>query len=371
VRMAGGRCVRANWLWLPAVLALALTLTACASAQRSSAQADLEQATVARVLRVYNWDTYIDPDILTEFELQFAVEIDYQVFDSDVDLLEELRDGATDRYDVVVPSDFTVAIMRTEGLLAPLDKANIPNFENVDPTFLSPVFDPANRYCAPYQWGTVGIGYNIEATGREIRGLADFFDPAFAGRVAMLDDYRTTIGMVLLNLGYSPNTTNARQIAEAADFLIGRSNQIAAYAGDDAQDRLVDGTYDMVIEWSGDVFQVMEDNENIRYVIPQEGSIIWTDNVCIPAHAPNRPMAEAFINFLLKPAVGAQLSNYTAYGSPNLASLPLIDPDLLSDPAIYPPPSVQERLFFLVDVNLAATEVYLQAWDRVIASQDS
>jgi spermidine/putrescine transport system substrate-binding protein len=308
--------------------------------------------------------------ILTDFEDQFGVSIDYQVFDNDNDLLEELRAGATN-YDVVVPSDFTVAIMRSEGLLAPLEKDNIPNVQNLDPTFISPVFDPANRHCMPYQWGTVGIGYNEEAIGREIESWADFFDPEFAGRVALLDDYRTTMGLVLLVLGYSPNTTDPEQIAEAAEFLKSHAEQVGAYTGDEAQDLLDEGQYDMVVEWSGDVFQIMEENPKIRYVIPAEGSIIWTDNACIPANSMNKALGEEFINYILEPEIGAKLSNYVQYGTPNEASLPYIDAEVLSDPAIYPSEAVRERLFFLVDVNLAATQIYEQAWDEILAEHAS
>jgi spermidine/putrescine transport system substrate-binding protein len=261
--------------------------------------------------------------------------------------------------------------MRNEGLLAPLSDEAIPNVKNLDSTFVSPVFDPGNRYCMPYQWGTVGIGYNREATGRDIESWADFFDPEFAGRVTFLDDYRTTMGVALLILGYSPNTTDPRQIAEAAEFLKGKSAQIGAYTGDDAQDLLDRGEFDMVVEWSGDVFQVMEDNPAIRYVIPAEGSIIWTDNICIPTSSMNKALGEKFINYILEPEIGAKLSNYIQYGTPNAASLPLIDEEMLQDPAIYPPEAVRERLFFLVDVNLAATQLYEQAWSEIQAERSS
>lgn len=356
-------------LLLAGLLALAMLIVSC--------QSDEPPATVtpaaeeaSPVLNVYNWDTYIDPEILNSFEEEFGVTINYRVFDNDNDLLEELRAGDVD-YDVIVPSDFIVAIMRNEGLLAPLDKGAIPNIENLEPTFVSPVFDPANRYCMPYQWGTVGIGYNEQAVGREINSWSDFFDPEFAGRVAMLDDYRTTMGLILLILGYSPNTTNPQQIAEAAEFLKSHADHIGAYTGDDAQDLLDSGEFDMVVEWSGDIFQVMEENEDIRYVIPSEGSIIWTDNACIPASAGNKRLGEQFINYLLEPEVGAQLSNYVQYGTPNEASLPFIDAEVLNDPAIYPPESVRERLFFLVDVNLAATQLYEQAWNEILEAHNS
>ena len=356
---------------LVGLLALVLLLTACESTDSPVANPSAPAVEAAApVLKVYNWDTYIDPDILTSFEDEFGVSIDYQVFDNDGDVLDELRAGGAS-YDVIVPSDFIVAIMRNEGLLAPLGEEAIPNVENLDPTFISPVFDPGNRYCMPYQWGTVGIGYNQEAVGREIESWADFFDPEFAGRVALLDDYRTTMGLALLILGYSPNTTNPQQIAEATAFLKDKSAHIGAYTGDEGQDLLDSGEFDMVVEWSGDVFQVMEENPDIRYVIPAEGSIIWTDNACIPANSMNKAMGEKFINYILEPEIGAKLSNYVQYGTPNEASLPFIDEEILNDPAIYPPEAVRERLFFLVDVNLAATQLYDQAWSEIQAERSS
>jgi spermidine/putrescine transport system substrate-binding protein len=353
-----------------ALMALAVLLAACQTAETLATVTPVAEE-ITPVLKIYNWDTYIDPEILTSFEEEYGVKIDYRIFDNDNDLLEELQQDGAESYDVIVPSDFVVAIMRKEGLLAPLDKEAIPNVANLDPTFISPVFDPANRYCMPYQWGTVGIGYNQEATGREIESWSDFFDPEFAGRVAMLDDYRTTMGLVLLILGYSPNTTNPQQIAEAAEFLEDRADQIGAYTGDDAQDLLDSGEFDMVVEWSGDIFQVMEENEDIRYVIPAEGSIIWTDNACIPQNSMNKELGQQFINYILEPEIGAELSNYVQYGTPNKASLPFIHEEVLNDPAVYPPESVRERLFFLVDVNVAATQIYEQAWNEILEGRES
>jgi len=347
-------------------------LAGCSTAETGAAESDdLATATPNEptVLRFYNWDTYMDPEILADFERTHGVTIEYSVYDNDGDLLEELQEGATDQYDLIVPSDFIVAIMRDEELLAPLNKENIPNFDNLDTAFVSPVFDPANRYCAPYQWGTVGIGYHPGRTGREINSWSDFFSPEFSGRAAMLDDFRTALGIALLIQGYSPNTTDPRQIAQAAEYLKQQADQID-FVGDEAQDLLLEGQYDLVVEWSGDVFQVMEEDPKIRYVIPEEGSIIWTDNICIPADAPNKELAERFINYLLEPEIGARLSNYIQYGSPNEAALPFINADDLANPALYPSPSVSERLFFLVDVDLAATAIYEQAWNEVLAAQD-
>ncbi len=325
-------------------------------------------AAAEQALNIYNWDTYIDPAVLADFEQKFGVKIRYDLFENNESMLAAVQAGTTD-YDIVVPTDYMVEIMHKAGLLAPLDKNNIPNFGNLDPSFVSPAYDPGNRYCVPYQWGTMGIGYNIKATQREITSWEDLFDPAFAGRVSLLADARLTMGAVLLYLGYSPNTTSATEIAQARDFLIEHADQIAEYAPDTGQDLLADGTVDIAFEWSGDIFQVMEGNADVRYVIPEEGTLIWTDNLCILATASHKKMAEKFINYVLEPEVGAAISNYIRFGSPNQAALPLLNQADRENQAIYPSDQVRQRLFFLADVGTAGTELYEAAWAEVLAAK--
>ncbi|WP_420645539.1 polyamine ABC transporter substrate-binding protein [Candidatus Leptofilum sp.] len=318
------------------------------------------------VLNFYNWDTYIDPDILADFEKEFDVTINYQIFDSQEELLAALEAGEVN-YDLVVPSDAWLGQMRRGGLLAPLDKANIPNLANLDPAFTNLVVDPGNRYCVPYQWGTVGIGYNASVTG-PIESWDDVFDPAHAGRVGLMDDARNTMGLILLSLGYSPNTTDREEIDEAAQFLKDRADIIAAYHGDDGQDLLAEGEFDIVLEWSGDIFQVMEENPDINYWIPTNGSIQWTDFICTPTNAQNKALAETFINYLLEPEVGAALSTYVQYGSPNQAAIPLLDEADRNNLAIYPPAEVRARLFPEAEVDAPTTAYYAAVWEEVLAS---
>lgn len=326
------------------------------------------EAAAEQALNIYNWDTYIDPAVLTDFEQEFGVKIRYDLFENNESMLEAVQDGTTD-YDIVVPTDYMVEIMHKADLLAPLDKDNIPNFGNLDPSFVSPAYDPGNRYCVPYQWGTMGIGYNIRATQRELTSWKDLFDPAFAGRVSLLADARLTMGVVLLYLGYSPNTTSATEIAEARDFIIEHADQIAEFAPDTGQDLLAEGTVDVAFEWSGDIFQVMEDNADLRYVIPEEGALLWTDNLCILATAPHKEIAEKFINYVLEPTVGAAISNYIRFGSPNQAALPLLNAEDRNNPAIYPSDQVRQRLFLLADVGPVGTRVYEEAWAEVLAAK--
>ena len=353
------------WQTITLGLVTVFWLTACVSVPPASPTLDVRPTAEARELNIYNWDTYMDPAILTGFEQQQGIKINYSTYGSNEELLARLNAGPTD-FDLVVPTNYMVTIMRNDNLLAPLDKDKIPNAKNVDPTFLNPVYDPGNRYCYPYQWGTLGIGYNRQRTGKEIASWADLFDPAFAGRVALLDDQRVSLGIVLLYLGYSPNTTDATQIGQARDFLIDHSAQIKTYALDTGQDLLADGEVDLTLEYSGDIFQLMLDDPDIRYVIPREGSIIWTDNICVPASAPHKDFAFTFINYLLDSKVGAALSNYTHYATPNQAALPFVNQADRDNPALYPPPDVQARLFLLSDVGSQSSSLYEAAWTQIM-----
>jgi spermidine/putrescine transport system substrate-binding protein len=349
------------------LLGLAIWLAACA-APTPAAPTLRPTATVpaATELNIFNWDTFIDPQILTDFEQKFGVKINYTTYDSNEELLQILQAGSVD-YDLIVPSDYMTAILRSQGRLAALDKDNIPNARNIDPALLNTRFDPGSRYCMPYQWGTMGIGYNRQATGKDIRGWKDFFDPAYAGRVALLDDGRAVLGVILIYLGYSPNTTNLVEIQAARDFLLAHKHHIKAYAPDTGQDLLDAGEVDLVFESSGDIFQLQAENPDVQYIIPEEGSLIGIDFICILASAPHQELAEAFINYLLEPEVGAQLSNYVQFASPNQAALPFIAEADRSNPNLYPSTEMMRRLFYTTDLGAHANQVYNDIWAEILA----
>ena len=286
----------------------------------SSPNAPETSSAQANVLSVYNWSTYIAPEVITQFEQKFGAKVKYDTYESNEALYAKLQPG-NPGYDLAFPGDYMVKTMTSEGLLEELNLDNIPNKKHVDSKFINPPYDPGNKYSLPYQWGTMGIGYNIKAIGSEIDTWAAMFEPKFAGKTAWLDDMRYTLGAILIYLGYDPNTTNPSEINKARDFLIKNKQAIAAFAPDTGQVLLDQGEVDLTYEWSGDIFQVMEENPNIRYAIPKEGTIVWTDSLVIPKGAPNKELAEKFINFILEPEVGAKISNFIHYGSPNKSSL--------------------------------------------------
>ncbi len=343
------------------ILALLVALASCGPT------GDGGEQELAEELHVYNWSEYIDPEIYEQFEEEFGVRVIEDTFSSNEDLLAKLQAGATG-YDVIVPSDYMVAIMIELDLLAELNYDNIPNFENISDTFVDPPYDPGNTYSVPYQWGTTGIGYDTEVFDEAPDTWAYLFDPdmaaSYAGQMSMLNDSREAFAAALAYLGYSINTTNEAELEEAKQLLIQQKAWVSAYDSDGFEDLLASGEVVIGHGWSGDYFAAAEEAEQVWYIIPQEGGVIWTDNLAIPKSASSKYTAEAFINFLLRPEIGAQITNYTWFGSPNVASEEFIDAEILEEPAIYPPPEVMDKLEFLRDVG-EATAIYDRMWTEV------
>jgi spermidine/putrescine transport system substrate-binding protein len=318
-----------------------------------------------QTLSVYNWSTYIADDTVANFEEACGVTVNYDVYDSNESMLARLRQG-NPGYDLAVPTDYTVAIMAAEGLLEPINHDNIPNFVHLNEELLDEPYDPGNQYSIPYQWGTIGVGYNVANVGEEITSWEQVWN--YDGPVAWLDDLRGTIGLALQLLGYDPNSTDLDEIAAARDFLIENGSNVVAIAADDGQALLERGEVDIAIEYSGDIFQLIFECEceDYAYSIPEEGALLWVDSMVVLTGAPNAPLAEVWMDYILDPQVSADIANYVAYASPNQTSidLGLIDEELLSNPAIYPDEEILSRLFIIADVAEAEVD-YSNAWDEI------
>ena len=321
-----------------------------------------------QVLSIYNYASYIAPDAIAQFEKENNVKIQYDTFENSDALYAKLKQG-NPGYDLIFPADYMVKIMVKENLIEPLNIKNIPNHKNLDAKYINQTFDPGNKYSLPYQWGTMGIGYNLKVTKAEINSWGSMFDSKYAGKIAWQDDARYTFSGVLIYLGFDPNTTNPEEINKARDLLIKNKNIIAAFVPDTGQALLDQGEVNLTMEWSGDIFQAMKENPNLRYAIPKEGTIIFSDNMAIPKGAVQKELAEKFINFILLPEVGAKISNFTHFGSPNKLAIDkgLIDPKDLKNSQIYPADKAFAKMKFLQDVGKATT-LYDRAWTEVKAS---
>jgi spermidine/putrescine transport system substrate-binding protein len=318
-----------------------------------------------QTLSFYNWTTYVAEDTISNFRELCGVTVIETTFGGNEELLARMRAG-NPGYDIIVPSDYAVAVMAAEELLIPLDKEQIPNFANIGEIFLDPAYDPGNQYSVTYQWGTIGIGYDRTKVGAEITSYQQMFD--YDGPVAWFDDARIMLAIGLLMIGHDPNSTSEDEINEARDFLIANGENVTYFHQDDGQAYLERGEVDITLEYSGDIFQLISGCgcEDYAYVIADEGGNLWRDNLAIPVDAPNPELAHVFIDYILDPQVGADISNYTAYGTPLQAALDqgLVDEALLEFYPIEFPPEMRDRLYFAADIPEAEL-FYADAWDQV------
>lgn len=319
-------------------------------------------------LSIYNWSTYIAEDTVGNFETLCGLDnVEYTTFESDEAMLTRIRQG-NPGFDIVVPSGDTIAIMAREELLIPLDMDAIPNFANLTEGLLGAPYDPDNMYSVPYQWGTVGIGFNTEKFPDGIVTWAELFE--YDGPVAWLDDRRAMFGVALIILGYDANTDNADEIEEARQYLQDNGGNVVVIADDDGQELLVRGEVDLTVEYSGDIFAIADECEceDYDYVIPAEAANLWTDNLAVPVDASNPELAMVFIDYILDAQVGADISNYTAYASPNQAAIDegLIDADYLENPGIYPDAETAGNLFVIEEAAEEVEQTYNDAWEELL-----
>lgn len=327
-----------------------------------------------QTLTWFNWTTYEAEDTRSNFtELCGLNDTAEEIMGSNEDLIAKLGQG-NPGYDIVTPTGVVIPQMVREEMLIPLDLSKIPNFDHVAEFLKNPAYDPDNQYTVPYQWGTIGVGYNVEAVGGEITSWEDVWN--YSGNVAWLEDLRNMLGIALNLQGFDPNTTNPDEIAAARDYLIDRGSNVRSIAVDDGQEKLLSGEADIVIEYSGDIFQIINDCETnpdlncagkYAFVLPKEGSVRWVDNLAIPAGAPNPDLAMAFIDYILDVQVSADIANFTAYASPNQKSIDegLILQEYLDSPVIYPTEEVSATLFDVVDVGDEAARLYNDAWTEL------
>ncbi|MDQ5811192.1 MAG: spermidine/putrescine ABC transporter substrate-binding protein [Actinomycetota bacterium] len=307
-------------------------------------------------LNLYNWSDYVNPKTtIPNFEKKFGVEVTQDFFADNEALLAKLQAGGTG-YDVIVPSDYMVSIMRKSDIIQKLDKSKIQNSDNVGEAFKGLPFDPNNDYSMPYQWGTTGILYNRKELG-EMTSWDAMWDPQYKGEIAMMTDVRETMGAALKRLGYSLNTTDSDRLEEAKRLLLEQKPLLRGYfASFEVRPLVQNGDIGLGHVYSGDGFLAIAENKDLDYAIPVEGATRWTDTMAIPVGAPHVDNAHKFINYILSAEAGASLTNYTYYGSPNEAARPMIKEEILNDPRIYPPPEVFDRLEVIEDIGEATRE---------------
>lgn len=319
------------------------------------------------VLNIYNWADYMNPDVLKKFEKQYNCRVVLDTFDSNEAMYAKLKAGAQG-YDLIFPTSYMVGIMKEQGMLQPLKHDLIPNLGNVDRKYLALTQDPQMEYSVPYMISITGIGYNKARLGELEPSWSVFARPEVSKRCTLLNDMRETIGAALKGLGYSLNTTSEKELAEAQQVLIKWKQNIAKFEVEEALRGLSSAEFLMVHAYNGDILQAMDENQDLAFLVPKEGTSIASDDMVIPVNADQVELAHAFISFIHDPANSAENMEFVSYLSPNTEGQKLVSQEFRDNPAIFVDPSALAKSEVIHDLG-KDNDKYTRVWDAVKAAE--
>ena len=329
-----------------------------------------------RVVNVCSWGEYIDEDLITQFEEETGIRVNYQTAESNEALYSLIKMGGAD-FDVIVPSDYMIARLVQEDMLAELNYDHIPNFQKIDPQFTHLSFDPENKYTVPYTWGSVGIIYNTAMVSEPITSWGAMFDEKYAGQVLMINNSRDALMAALCYLGYDINTTDEAQLTEAFDLVkTAKDNGVyQAFVMDEIFGKMEGGNAAIAMYYAGDYLTMLENNEDLAFVIPEEGSNWFVDAMCVLKSSQHKDEAEEWINFIASTDANLANMDYIWYASPNaeaLADYPAyyeetygepLDEDLYHIMAI--PDEVRARCELYINLPQETLKFYDKLWTQL------
>lgn len=322
-------------------------------------------------INVYNWGEYISNgtdgtlDVNEEFTRRTGIKVNYTTFATNEELYAKLAIGGSD-YDVIIPSDYMVAKLIRNDMLEKLDFHNIPNFSLIDEEFRNPQYDPTNEYSVPYTWGTVGIFYNknmVEESEDEI-GWDILWDPKYAGQILMFDNSRDAFAIAQTRLGLNFNTTDPSDWYAAAEELQRQKPLVQSYVMDQIFNKMGNNEAALAPYYAGDAAIILEENEDIGFVIPEEGTNLFVDAMCIPKGSKHKAEAEAYINFMCDVEIATANIEYIGYSTPETAVRENLDPEIAENPIFYPSEEVLANTQVFTDlpddISLLLDDLWVQ-----------
>jgi putrescine transport system substrate-binding protein len=338
-------------------------------------------------LHIYNWSDYIAEDTVAKFEAETGIDVTYDVYDSNETLEAKLLAGNSG-YDIVVPTSSFMQRQISAGVYQELDKSLLPNLANMDPELMAKAagYDPDNAHSVVWMWGTVGIGYNVEAVRERLGDDAPtdswalVFDPQYAEKLAdcgisFLDAPSDMLQSAMAFAGVDPTSTDPADLEKGAEVLMAIRPFVRYFHSSQYISDLANGEVCVSVGFSGDVFIAAARAEEagngieVAYSVPDEGAQLWFDMMGIPADAPNPEAAHAWINFVMQPQITADITNYVWYANANAASMDLVDPEIANDPAIFPPAETRAKLFPTVVYGPRVDRVITRLWTTVKTGQ--
>lgn len=316
----------------------------------------------AEKLYIYNWTEYIPNSLLQQFTKETGIEVVYSTFESNEEMYSKMKLTNGGGYDLIFPSSYYIEKMAKEGMLAKLDKTKLVNFAQITPSLLNKNFDPENQYSLPYVYGLTGIGINsAEIDPKAVTSWADLWNSKYKGKILLTADSREVFHIALLLKGFSPNTTEDKEIESAYHLLQKLIPNVQSFNSDSPDVPYVQGEVSLGMIWNGSAFRAHKENPDIQFIYPREGVIIWMDNYAIPKNAEHKEAAYKFIDFMLRPESAKEVIETMGFSMPNEGVKALLEPTDVNDLTLFPPQEQIEKGVFQEDVG-DAIDIYEKYW---------
>lgn len=330
-------------------------------------------------INVYNWGEYISTgadkgtlDVNAEFEKLTGIKVNYTNFATNEELYAKLKGGAAS-YDVIIPSDYMISKIIKENMVQPLDFDNIPNFKYIMENFRNQDYDPENAYSVPYTWGTVGIIYDttmIDIPPEDIDWDL-LWNEDYADQILMFDNPRDAFAIAEIMLGYSLNTESADELEHAASKLKSQKKIVQGYVMDEIFDKMGAGDALIAPYYAGDALTIMDENEDLNFVVPKSGTNLFVDAMCIPTSARQKEAAEMYINFMCEPDIAYSNISYICYSTPHQAAYDMLDEEVRESSISYPDQDfIGEKTSVFVNLSDEANLLMQNLWTEMKSAED-
>lgn len=318
-------------------------------------------------LYIYTWAGYTDENLLRQFEEETGIKAIADVFDSNEAMLARVQAQGGGDYSIIYPSDYMVQEMVDAELLIELDKSQIQGLENLFETFTDPGYDPGNTFSIPISWGTTGIIYNPAKLPTKPTDWDYLWENAslLNRRMTLLNDTREVIGAALKSLGYSYNSTSEAEIRAAYEKLVQLRPAIASFNSDAWRTQMLSGDLFLAMCYSSDANEIIEEDENLAYVVPSSGSSVWADTLVIPRTAPNIPGAYAWMSFMMRAKVAAEITERLSFATPNRPGYDLLSEETRNNPNLFPSAETIDRCEGLKPLGSEVGAIYDRYWTKL------
>ena len=318
-------------------------------------------------LNVYNWGEYIDESVLSDFESQTGIRVNYTTYASNEEMYAKVSSGAAS-YDVVIPSDYMISKMLEEDLLAELNFDNIPNYKFIGENYKGLEYDPENKYTVPYTWGTTVLIYNktmVDPADVAAQSWDLLWNEKYSGQILMFDNPRDAFGIALTKLGYSMNSQNPDEWRAAAEELKAQKPLVQAYVMDQIFDKMGSGEAAIAPYYAGDALIIQEDNPDIGYYIPKEGANFFVDAMCVLKNSEHKAEAEQFINFMCETEIAVKTAEFIGYATPHTGAQAVLDPEITSNPVIYADAATLEGTEVFLNLTPEIGKLQSELWTNI------